>query len=99
MIIKRTVSINSDIDKFVREIYRILVFEGVKANYSIALNILLLAGILETQGRDSENDEVNGWSENTRDLIRDYKTKRRSLSEIIQEEVNPQDFRTDIPSP
>ena len=63
MIIKRTVSINSDIDKFVREIYRILVFEGVKANYSIALNILLLAGILETQGRDSENDEVNGWSE------------------------------------
>ena len=89
MIIKRTVSINTEIDKRVREIYKDLIVQGVRANYSTALNVLLLAGILETQGE--------GWSQDTRDLIREYISKFRSLSEILKEDVNLREFRADLP--
>ncbi len=89
MIIKRTVSINAEIDKRVREIYKNLIVQGVRANYSTALNVLLLAGILETQGE--------GWSQDTRDLIREYTSKFRSLSEILNEDVNLREFRADLP--
>lgn len=89
MIIKRTVSINAEIDKRVREIYKDLIVQGVRANYSTALNVLLLAGILETQGE--------GWSQDTRDLIREYISKFRSLSEILKEDVNLREFRADLP--
>lgn len=89
MIVKRTVSINAEIDKRIREIYKNLIAEGVRANYSTALNLLLLAGILETQGE--------GWSQDTRDLIKEYTSKFRSLSEILKRDVNLQEFRADIP--
>ncbi len=89
MIVKRTVSINTEIDKRVREIYKNLIVQGVRANYSTALNVLLLAGILETQGE--------GWSQDTRDLIREYISKFRSLSEILTEDVNLREFRADLP--
>ena len=89
MIVKRTVSINAEIDKRIREIYKNLIAKGVRANYSTALNLLLLAGILETQGE--------GWSQDTRDLIKEYTSKFRSLSEIVKRDVNSREFRADIP--
>ena len=88
MIVKRTVSINAEIDKRIREIYKNLIAKGVRANYSTALNLLLLAGILETQGE--------GWSQDTRDLIKEYTSKLRSLSEILKRDVNLREFRADI---
>ncbi len=89
MIVKRTVSIDAEIDKRIREIYKNLIAKGVRANYSSALNLLLLAGILETQGE--------GWSQDTRDLIKEYTSKSRSLSEILKRDVNLREFRADIP--
>ncbi len=89
MIVKRTVSIDAEIDKRIREIYKNLIAKGVRANYSSALNLLLLAGILETQGE--------GWSQDTRDLIKEYTSKSRSLSEILKRDVNLRKFRADIP--
>lgn len=88
MIVKRTVSINAEIDKRIREIYKSLIDKGVRANYSTALNLLLLAGILETQGE--------GWSQDTRDLIKEYISKFRSLSEILKRDVKLRGFRVDI---
>jgi hypothetical protein len=89
LIVKRTVSIDAEIDKRIREIYKNLIAKGVRANYSSALNLLLLAGILETQGE--------GWSQDTRDLIKEYTSKSRSLSEILKRDVNLRKFRADIP--
>jgi hypothetical protein len=89
LIVKRTVSIDAEIDKRIREIYKNLIAKGVRANYSSALNLLLLAGILETQGE--------GWSQDTRDLIKEYTSKSRSLSEILKRDVNLREFRADIP--
>jgi hypothetical protein len=89
LIVKRTVSIDAEIDKRIREIYKNMIAKGVRANYSSALNLLLLAGILETQGE--------GWSQDTRDLIKEYTSKSRSLSEILKRDVNLREFRADIP--
>ena len=89
MIVKRTVSINVEIDKCVREIYKSLIAQGMRANYSIALNVLLLASILETQGE--------GWSPDTHQRIREYISKSRSLTEILKEDVNLREFRVDLP--
>lgn len=89
MIVKRTVSINVEIDKCVREIYKNLIAQGMRANYSIALNVLLLAGILETQGE--------GWTQDTHQRIREYISKFRSLTEILREDVNLREFRVDLP--
>ena len=89
MIVKRTVSINAEIDGCIREIYKDLIAKGVRANYSTALNLLLLAGILESQGE--------GWSQSTCDIVEGYASGSRSLSEIFGRDVNLREFRTNLP--
>ncbi|MBN1189534.1 MAG: hypothetical protein JXA46_07270 [Dehalococcoidales bacterium] len=89
MAVKRTVVINDEIDKYIRETYRALIDRGMRANYSVALNILLMAAILETQ--------EEGWSQDTRDHIIEYASKFHTIKEIIDNYVDMREFRSDLP--
>jgi hypothetical protein len=76
-IIRKTVSLDPATDKLIRGVLSYLVnISGITANYSTALNLLIIAAALETQ-------DENGWSQNTRERVSQFLNYRTSIASIV----------------
>ena len=76
-IIRRTVSLDPGTDKLIRAVLSYLVsVSGKVANYSTALNLLVIAAALETQNKD-------GWGHNTTEGINQFLNDRTSIPLIV----------------
>jgi len=76
-IIRKTVSLDPATDKLIRAVLSYLVnISGTTANYSTALNLLVIAAVLETRDGD-------GWSQNTREGINQFLNDRTSIPLIV----------------
>ena len=76
-IIRKTVSLDPATDKLIRAVLSYLVsISGATANYSTALNLLVIAAALETQ-------DENGWSQNTREGLNQFLNDRTSIPSIV----------------
>jgi len=92
--VKRSVAIHPAMDKVVKEIYSILLrldYRGI--TYSTALNLLLLAGFMETQQKEKGDW---GWSRETHEVIREFLQDRASVYKVVNEDTMPA-FRIELP--
>jgi len=74
-LIKKTVVINPIIDSYIRKTWAILIEKGKDANYSSALNFMLLIAILEVLKEDS-------ITKNIRRLVWDFMENRDTIKEL-----------------
>lgn len=92
--VKRSVAIHPLMDRVIREICGQLLFFGYRGvTYSAALNLLLLAGFMETQEKEQTDW---GWSRETREAIREFLQDRASVSKVVNEDTMP-DLRRNLP--
>lgn len=78
-VIKKTVAIQPVIDGYIRKIWAMLVDEGYDANYSTALNFMLLLAIVQVTGD-------KGLSEETKRVIWAYAENRALINALNLEE-------------
>jgi hypothetical protein len=69
-VVKKTVAIHPVIDKYIRMTWALLIEAGYDATYSTALNLMLLAAILEI----SRGDLSRETAEILQSFLRDVKT-------------------------
>ncbi len=82
--IKRTVVLHSIMDKCVRNTWAMLIEEGYDATYSMALNFMLLATIMELQKEE-------GWSEETADTVWNFADDQKTIGKL-----NIQDYLANL---
>lgn len=82
VVVKKSVAIHPIIDKYVRKTWALLVEEGYDATYSTAVNLMLLAAILEATKEE-------GLSERTRKLIWNFMEDEKTIKELnLQDQLS-----------
>jgi len=74
-VIKKTVAIQPVIDAYIRKIWSMLIDEGYDANYSTALNFMLLLAIVQVTGD-------RGISEETKRIVWAYIGNRSLINAL-----------------
>ena len=74
-VIKKTVAIQPVIDAYIRKIWSMLINEGYDANYSTALNFMLLLAIVQVTGD-------RGISEETKKIVWAYIGNRSLINAL-----------------
>lgn len=96
-LVKKTVVINPIIDSYIRKTWAILIEKGKDANYSSALNFMLLIAILEVLKEE-------GITKNIRRLIWDFTENQDTIKElqtvdmlnILEQKLNESYFKKNL---